>query len=397
MRRVTAVRWSIGGCIVVLWLLALGVRSPGSKAEDTSASTSASIETADLHSARVPFGAFPTKRLAAAKVVALDKVLDGIVASGAPDAIAAVVTSKGTWAGAAGVDGPHKRLATPRDQFAIASVTKTFTAAAVMRLVEKGKMRLDAPLGSYLGDLARLANKATVRQALAMRAGLPDTSDAVIDAVYRQPTRIWETNAIVSKFDEPLGAAGTFYEYSNPTYKLLGFAIERTVGKPLATVMRETLLTPVGVTRIIAQGALQRTPKPWALPLAAYRGGYDASMFGQGNALPTLADATFSAGASSLASDAPSLAAWAWHLFNGDLIKPASLAAMMKLDGSGNGLGLDQVTFTPESYGHSGSKPGYATLFAVFPAERAVVVVFVNDADAELDGDVLKLLSAATT
>ena len=104
----------------------------------------------------------------------MQAVLEDMVTSGAPDAIAAVITEDGTWAGAAGIAGEKGRKATPEDEFAIASITKTFTAALVMRLAEQGRIDLDEPLASYMGDLKVDTNGATVRQALEMRAGLGD-------------------------------------------------------------------------------------------------------------------------------------------------------------------------------------------------------------------------------
>ena len=87
----------------------------------------------------------PPTELDAARSAALQRVLDATVKAGAPDAIAAVITPGGTWAGAAGIGGPDGRKATASDEFAIASVTKMFTAALILRLAEQGRIDLDAP------------------------------------------------------------------------------------------------------------------------------------------------------------------------------------------------------------------------------------------------------------
>ena len=303
----------------------------------------------------------------------------------------------GVWAGAAGRGGPDRRAVTADDEFSIASITKTFVATLVVRLVEEGKMDLDAPLASYLGDLKVDANLATVRQALGMRAGLLDTRPDTLDKAYADPARAWTAPEIVATFDPPSSSAGSSFMYSNPTYKLLGFAAEHVTGMSLASAIRTRLIEPVGLTRLLVQGPERKTPKPWALPLDGHLGGRGAGTFGRGDALPSLADATFSAGGSSMASDVRSLATWGWHLFAGDVVDPASLRLMATVDAEGDGLGLDRFFQFGDlkAYGRAGNKSGYASLLVAFPNDRAVVVVFVNDQDASTFTIAGQLIDAA--
>ena len=111
-------------------------------------------------------------------------VLDKAIEAGNPAVLAAVLTPQGVWAGAAGIDGPAGRKATPDDVWAIASISKTFTAALVFKLAEAGKVDLDKPLSNYLGAVKANTNGATVRQALAMRSGFPTP---------RTPSSRWST------------------------------------------------------------------------------------------------------------------------------------------------------------------------------------------------------------
>jgi CubicO group peptidase (beta-lactamase class C family) len=112
--------------------------APTTTPADTSATSAA--DSLMLH------GPLPTTAMDQATAARLQSVLDATVAAGVSDAIAAVITPDGTWAGAAGSDGPNGRAATADDNFAIASVSKVFTAALIMRLVEEGKIDLDHPL-----------------------------------------------------------------------------------------------------------------------------------------------------------------------------------------------------------------------------------------------------------
>ena len=86
-----------------------------------------------------------------------------------------------------------------------------------------------------------------------------------------------------------------------------------------------------------------------------------------------------------MAGDAMSIARWAWALFGGSIIDEASLASMTDIDDDEYGLGIWQFTdFRPHrSFGHAGNKPGFAPLFAVLPERQVVVVVCINDQDAD--------------
>jgi D-alanyl-D-alanine carboxypeptidase len=341
-------------------------------------------------------GPLPTSAIDQQTAARLQSVLDKVVADGAPDAIAAVISPDGTWAGAAGTDGPNARAATAADKFAIASVSKTFTAALIMRLVEQGKMDLDHPLSDYLDGVAADTNNATVRQTLEMRGGFGDTASSVFDEVYAAPSRVWTTADVVSKIGAPLTPAGTEFHYSNPGYKLLGIAAQHATGKSMGTTMADAVLDPVGASGIVMQDADHLTPQPWALPLSGSEGPLALASYGDGGALPCLSDATFSLNAAGMSSDAASLARWGWQLFSGQILQPQSLATMMTFDSDGNGVGVDKITdFGVTAYGHSGSKPGYASLLTVVPDSNTVIVTFINNQDADVysaAGNLLKSL-----
>lgn len=344
-------------------------------------------------------GPLPTGTLAREKATALQAVLDQAVAeAGAPDAIAAVFTADGRWAGAAGVGGPDGRAATAQDEFAIASITKTFTAALIMRLVANGKMKLDAPLASYLGDLQVDTNKATVRQALGMLAGLPDQEqEKTVAAILADPGHAWTAGEIVAGYESPSSPAGSTYIYSNPAYELLAFAAEHVTGISYGKALRAEVLDPVGAARVLDQGYGVTTPKPWALPMGAYVGRYRPADVGKNGSLPTRASATISIGGASMASDAPSLVAWAWHLFAGDIVDAAALAQMIPADTQQYGMGLERFHDFGDvvAYGHTGGKTGYGSILVVFPAKRTVIAVFVNDPEFVVEPVVRDLLEAA--
>ena len=346
------------------------------------------------------FGSLASAPVDGARAATFQAAIDAAVMAGATDAIGAVVTANGTWSGAAGIGGPNGRKATPQDEFAIASVTKVFTATLIMRLAEQGKVDLDAPLASYLGDLKVDANGATVRQALGMMAGLADDEQpAAMDAIHVDAAHVWTREELVARYLPPVAAPGTTFGYSSPGYALLGFAAENVTGKSFAAAMRAEVLDPVGAERILVQGPEAATPGPWALPIDRNLGSWRPEDMGVGGAISCISSATYGPGAGSMASDAPSLAAWAWHLFAGDVISEASLKLMTPSPPSRYALGLEEMAGFggPRSVGHAGSKTGYGSILVVFPTEQVGVVVFVNNPDFVTEPTVLALFKAATS
>jgi D-alanyl-D-alanine carboxypeptidase len=342
-------------------------------------------------------GALPTKTFANARATALQAVLDEMVTAGAPDAIAAVITEEGAWAGAAGISGAKGRKATPEDEFAIASITKTFTAALVMRLVEQGKMDLDEPLASYMGDLKVDTNGATLRQALEMRAGLADyPQPAAGDHIRMDAAHVWTAKEMVAEMDAPIAAAGETYLYSSAAYELLARAVEHVTGTSYASALRDELLDPWHLDRIVGQGPEHATPKPWALPIDRHLGTWTPADLGVGGSIICISSATYAPGAGSIASDAPSLAAWVWRLFAGDILSTASLGVMAP-QGNAFAYGLEQAPYGGRSVGASGGKTGYGAQFTLFPEAHAVIVIFVNDPDFIVEPTVSALLEAATS
>lgn len=355
-------------------------------------SASPSVPTPELSFAL--FGAYPVAPLGADTATTLQQVLEDAVKSGAPDAIAAVITPGGTWAGAAGIGGPDGRKATAADEFAIGSVTKLFTATLILRLAEEGKVDLDAPLASYLGDLKANTNGATVRQTLAMRSGLGDYGQEEAAAIAADMAHHWTAQEREARFPvRVVGAPGAGYVSSGAGYSLLAAAAGVATDSSYALATQTEILDRVGATRILVQGAGVVTPEPWALPTKAHLKALTVQGLGAGGAISCISSATFSGG--SIASDAPSLAAWAWHLFAGDVIDTESLRLMMPAPVDGHGLGLDQFTAVPgvDAVWETGAKTGYGTVLIVLPAEQIVAVLLVNDEDFIADPYAVQLLN----
>lgn len=375
--------------------------SPSTSAAPSSAVLSASTPASSVSpsssvspaSASLP--PLPTTALGGNQADAMQAALESAVRGGAPDAIAAVVTERGTWAGAAGIGGPNGRKATAADEFAIASLTKTFTAALIMRLAEQGRIDLDAPLATYLGDLKVDTNGATVRQTLEMRAGLADHPPDIVDRIHADASKVWTAADRVAGYQPPLAEPGT-YTYSSPSYELLAIAAEHVTGTSFGAALRAELLDPVGADRILDQMGGGVTPQPWAVPIDHHLGTWKATDMGAGGALSCISSATSGTGAGSMASDAPSLARWLWHLFAGDILEPSTIDGMLAAGRKSWAYGLDAAPYMEaNSVANSGNKTGYGSQWVYFPSSRVVVVIFVNDQDFEVEPTVNRLLQAA--
>lgn len=159
------------------------------------------------------------------------------------------------WSGAAGfaARGGGEPL-TPAHTFRIASNTKTYVAAAVLRLAEQGRLSPDDPLGPHLTPAERelLAGDGfdldaiTLRQVLSHTSGLDEHSGdpRYAEAITADPQHVWTREEQVRRcveWRDPVGAPGERYKYSDTGYVLLGGIVERLTGEPLGAAVHELL------------------------------------------------------------------------------------------------------------------------------------------------------------
>jgi D-alanyl-D-alanine carboxypeptidase len=159
------------------------------------------------------------------------------------------------WTGSVGfADVQTGRPLVPRDPFRLASVTKTYTSAAVLRLVERGKISLDQTIDTLLPPVFLRTLRAggyrpdqiTVRHLLAHTSGLYDfaTDPAYFQAVFSSPRKRWsrlEQVRFAMRHGRPLGAPGAAYHYSDTGYSLLGEIIADVTGRAYSNAYRALL------------------------------------------------------------------------------------------------------------------------------------------------------------
>ncbi len=128
--------------------------------------------------------------------------------------------------------------------FRLASVSKQFTAMAVMVLAEDGSLSYDDPVSRYLPALAPY-DGVTIRQMMTHTSGLPEYYD-VIDTTAGMPSNA-DALELLGTIAEPAFAPGERYEYSNPAYDMLAPLVEAVSGKDFPTFMRERVFAPAGM------------------------------------------------------------------------------------------------------------------------------------------------------
>ncbi len=271
---------------------------------------------------------------------------------------------------------------TPGHIFRIASHSKTFTATAIMQLVEAGKLRLDDPLANYipwLQDQIGLT-KVTVRQALNHTTGIVRNGD---DADYWQLDQPFPDNDELRRLVEHGGVvldANTSFKYSNIAYALLGPVIEAAGGEPYDSYVRRQIINRLG---------LENTgPDTNAHTRARLATGYTARRFGLPHRpLPDVSTGAL-APATGFYSTAEDLCRYAAGHFFGDetLLSDASKREMQQpywnvaQSDMHYGLGFAIHEIGGRRFvGHGGGFPGHATATLFDPSDRLVVVVLVNE------------------
>ena len=297
--------------------------------------------------------------------------------SRAPSASFAVIRGNDTLAfgahGLANVD--TWRAPTASTIYEIGSNTKQFTSAAIMKLVEQGRVKLDDDLSKYVPQFPLQGKKVSIRQLLTHTSGIHDyTSSPTWPKTWND---VLSPDAIV-KFvaaDTFDFAPGTAYRYDNTGYVLLGMVIEKASGKKYAKYLDEQFFKPLGLKQ--TSYCPSKTTDP------AFAIGYSKAANGTERAKFLDLSHPFAAGA--LCSTVGDFAKWQRALDGGKVVSPASYALMSTADtlNSGKkinyGFGLVPGVFNGhKTVSHTGGIPGFASATTYVPDDSLSVVVFTN-------------------
>ena len=265
----------------------------------------------------------------------------------------------------------------PDTKFRIGSITKQFTAALILQLVDEGKIKLDGKITDYLPDYRKdTGDKVTIHQLLNHTSGIASyTSNPEFTPKHsRNPYSAPDLVKILASGDiefEP----GSKFSYNNSGYALLGAIIEKVTGKSYETVLAERILKPVGMTNTGYDHH--------ATLLEKRASGYQKTPNGFVNA-PYL-DMSLPYAAGSIYSTVGDLYKWEQALHEGNVISPESRKLMftpgMANYGYGVGIADKPVGKTAQKLkviSHSGGINGFNSLMTRVVDKRQTVVILDN-------------------
>ena len=280
--------------------------------------------------------------------------------------------------GAAKLD-PHTP-ATPQMRYSIGSISKQFTAAAILLLAEEGKLSLDDPVSKYVPGLTD-GDQITIRQLLSHTSGYQDfwPQDYVPPLMLKPIT----AEQIMDRWAKiPLDfPPGTKWQYSNTNYVIAGVIVEKVSGMPLLQFLSQRVFTPLNMSSV-ADTNLNKLPPTDPT-------GYFKYALGPSHPAPKEGKGwMFAAG--ELAMTAEDLAKWDIAMINQSLLKPASYREMetevLLKDGVGTNYGLG--VFVRNTNGHrvlehGGEVSGFVAENIVMPDDKIAIVVLTNQDASE--------------
>jgi CubicO group peptidase (beta-lactamase class C family) len=344
-----------------------------------------------------------------AREAATGTIFDGLVRDGEPGlAVLVRQDSKTVFERCYGVrDLRSRERIDPTTAFRLASVTKQFTATAVMLLVRDGKLRYEDALTDLVPSFPAYGKGITLRHLLTHTSGLPDYEELMAAAEQGRPP-IWtavrqigdeEVLALLRDAKAGRFAPGTSWAYSNSGYVLLGLIVARVSGKPFGEFLHERVFAPLRMDRTLAyeRGRNEVTHRALGHTRedAAFRQTDQSSTsatLGDGGVYSTLGD----------------LAKWDEALHAGTLLSPAAMKPALEsvalADGSaprwpagppggdnlspgaavayGFGWFLDPWRAHPRMW-HHGETIGFRTAIERFPDDRLTVVILANRNDLD--------------
>jgi D-alanyl-D-alanine carboxypeptidase len=320
-----------------------------------------------------------TDRLAQVVTLAHQDGVPGIAAD-------VTVAGQGSWRSVTGLaDRARNQPVTPESKFAIGSITKTFTATAVLQLVDQGKLKLSDSLSNWEPQVQN-AEQITVQMLLDMTSGIFDEGgpgSTLVAQTHVDPGRVFTPREIVDMAiaQGPRSPPGQRVYYSNTNYILLGMIVQEVTGQSIEQVITDQILGPLH---------LANTSFPTAEGIPGTVGYLVQD--GRITPAPRLSPTVFGA-AGAMISTLDDMRLWAHALGTGALLSPATAELRLRmfqptttfrpLRGSGitapmpAGYGLGLINLGG-LLGHNGVIPGYEADIYYQPSSGASIVILTN-------------------
>ena len=267
--------------------------------------------------------------------------------------------------------------ATPQTNYRLASLTKQFTATAIILLKEDGRLRYDDAISKYLPDLPRTANGVTIRMLLTHTSGLWAYEDFVPDS---QTTQVHDADvpALIAHADSTYFPPGSAYRYSNTGYALLALIVERASAEPFASFLAQRIFAPLAMSHTVAYQAGISTVANRAIGYTVDSGrvrqtdqSSTSAVLGDGGIYTSLEDLVkwnAALDAHTLVSEADQREAWT-----------SAVTTRGTRVGYGFGWYVDSASDGPRLR-HHGETSGFTNAILKIPSRRLTVVILTNRA-----------------
>ncbi|BAY80706.1 serine-type D-Ala-D-Ala carboxypeptidase [Calothrix parasitica NIES-267] len=344
--------------------------------------------------------------------------LDSAVESaGIAGTTVAVINSEGTWFGASGVSNLEtEKPLNPDELFKIGSISKTFTSATILKLVEEEKLNLQDTLDKWLPDSivdnVPNAKDINIEQLLNHTSGIANYTNQkwfADELAFQNGADVdWSREAIINNYvagENPDFAPGESFNYSNTNYLLLGMLIEAATSNSYQDEVNRLILEPLGLENTYFVG--DKIPEDRFVNGYADLIGEDGSFGSDGileetkNSFSSLA---FTLADGAIISNTKDVSRFSNALFGGELLTPESLNHMLSWSniderevevGDDYGLGIyEELTPWGEIWGHDGGTFGYVSKMQYFPEKDTTIVILTNQASDSLPSAIDSIFSA---
>lgn len=271
-------------------------------------------------------------------------------------------------------DLEHQVPATTHTDYRLASVTKQFTAMAIMLLAGDGRLRYDQPVREILPELPPAAAPVTIRHLLNHTSGVLDYEDLIPDT---QALQVHDRDVLtlLAAHDSVYFPAGTHYRYSNSGYCLLALVVERVSGMPFARFLHERIFAALGMSGTVAhQDGVDTVPQ------RAYGYTPDSGRFRPSDQSVTSA----TLGDGGVYTSVEDLVRWDRALYPGELLDQATLRLAttpptLAADSTQYGFGWFVDTYRGvRRWRHTGETSGFRNAIQRYPDRRFTVIVLTN-------------------
>lgn len=327
----------------------------------------------------------------------LQTLLDDTVSnSKIPGAVMSVQTPAGYWVGASGKADISGSVMTPNTQLRVASVTKQFVSALIMKLTEDNILSLDDTVAEWLPTAEIEGSEdMTIAALLDHTSGVPDHEGnrEFWERVAAEPNAVWTTQDVLSLIEEkaPEFPAGTQWSYTNTGYYLLGLIIEKATGNTVADEIDARFFQPLGMERTAISRAGTKT-EPYArdyswFDMAPHEGLIDTSEW----------NLSWDWTAGSAVTSAADMLIWGRELFTGSLLSKGTRELMMtptvKLPVEEKpiyycyGFAVQKDDRGKTVYSKDGENAGVEAKLLYYPDAERIIFVAFNRSDFPLPHD----------